>query len=283
MQQVIIITQENKVEYHREIPLNLINESVFLTNCFSENWAYNNTIEIPYSINLFDDFINYNNSKTNNNLANLLLMANYFQLENIEEELIKNIINLNNIYELYENFSILYFNFNIHFQDLIINILEKLSKYINQDFAFRRKENYVINNNIAMLLNMPYEVLLEYTNTNIININFIAEWYEHNSEKLDVIQKNNLINNLDCNNYKLNNSIDVEAIMQSNLYLECHNLAHKILESQLDLIKTFDKINNKYNNFSANISIPGLVQNARAKIVDILNTEEQVFCVNIKY
>jgi hypothetical protein len=91
MQQVIIITQENKVEYHREIPLNLINQSIFLTNCFSEEWAYNNTIEIPYSINLFDDFIN--NNKSNHNLANLLLRASYFH-SIIHEELIKNITNL---------------------------------------------------------------------------------------------------------------------------------------------------------------------------------------------
>lgn len=287
MQKVIIITKEyvdnveKKIEYHRNLPIELINQSIFLTNCFSEDWAYNNTIEIPYSIHLFDDFIN--NNKSNNTLANLLLMANYFQLDNIQEELIKNITNLNSIYELYENFNILYFNFNIQFQDLIINILEKLNNYINEEFAFRKKENYVINNKIAMLLDMPFEVILEYTNTNIININFIAEWYEHNFEKLNIIQKNNLIYNLDNNNYKLNSNIDIDAIMQSTLYSECHNLAHKILESQLNILNSFNRIENKYNNFSVNITIPGLVQNARAKIVDVLNTEEQVFCVNIKY
>ena len=53
--------------------------------------------------------------------------------------------------------------------------------------------------------------------------------------------------------------------------------------SYLVSLELNNRIENKYNNFSANITIPGLVQNARAKIVNILNSEDQVFCVNIKY
>lgn len=284
--QVIITTNNNgeKIEYHRELPEDLVSKSIVLKNCFSENWLYNNIIELPCEINVYDDFINYyiHNIKSNINLANLLFLSVYFQIEEVERALIQEIEKLENIYEIYENMNIL-INFDVN-KNVISKLLNKLEILINNSFSFRTRSNYIINNNIAMLMNMPCNIILEYCSLNNININFLTEWYECNLEKLNILDKENLIiiiDNIDSKN--IIKYIDVEIVMQSKLYSDCNNLAHKILETQLDIIKSFNRIENKYNNFSANITIPGLVQNARAKIVNILNSEDQIFCVNIKY
>jgi hypothetical protein len=284
--QVIITTNNNgeKIEYHREMPEDLVSKSVVLTNCFSENWLCNNIIELPCEINVYDDFINYyvHNIKSNSNLANLLFLSVYFQIEEVEKVLIQEIEKLVNIYEIYENMNIL-LNFDVN-KNVISKLLNKLELLINNYFSFRTRNNYIINNNIAMLMNMPCHIVLEYCSLNNININFLAEWYECNLEKLNILDKENLIIIIDnIDSKKLIKYIDVEIIMQSKLYSDSNNLAHKILETQLDILKSFNRIENKYNNFSVNITIPGLVQNARAKIVDILNSEDQVLCVNIKY